>query len=144
MAHNVWRAAAIVLAFPAIGSAECLIPTRDIVLSGPIAILGRVMTIQELDAQKRYVLAIIEVERVWKGDPPVIAAVLTNALAAESPRFVVGTEYILRTSELTVERARDLTLAPGTLWADVCSGTPSTSEDFSRVLRDLGSGRSVR
>jgi hypothetical protein len=148
MRHRITRIAFVTLALSAAFStairAECLVPTRQIVLSDAFAFLGRVVTIQELDAQKRYLSATVEVDRVWKGNPPARVSVVTDTFAVESPRFIVGETYILHASAELPERAQELALAPGTLWAGICAGTLSTSGDFSRLQLELGPGQPMK
>jgi hypothetical protein len=134
----------LLLAWTGRSAASCLTPDgAEKVHYHAVVLAGRAVSVQELNDFFGYQSATIQVERVWKGDVPVLVTVFSQGGLSETPHFEEGKEYILFLDLPTNEEAAEFLLAPGTLNAGSCSGYDTTDAFIPKLLKALGPGRSV-
>lgn len=120
-------------------------PYKNRFLWADVVLSGHVVAVQMHDDFWGDMLATIAVDRVWKGDVPVLVTVYTPGAMAEAPSFQEGASYILQLTKRSDDgRAATLVLPPGTLFASQCSVTDITADYVPALLKALGPGRHVK
>lgn len=122
-------------------SAECLVPTPEIVFAHDIVFLGHVTDVRFLPDDASQV-ASVDVTLVWKGNVPKHVVIYRDARNVEAAFFESGQDYLLTPVPIPQVIAETRQLPTDTLFVRECASIRVDSDAARQWIKALGAARS--